>query len=161
MGVEENLHIVDRFIEAVNNNDWETFNELYDEEVLSWASPSGPDAKRNKHRDRIHENSDRFYKAWPDLHLTKEHSFGQDDWVCVTVLMEATHKGTIHLASGPSFPASGRKIRSSLCLVFRIENGKITVKEEYYDSLGWWRQLGVDPPDVGVVMDLNKPVGAA
>jgi len=40
-----------------------------------------------------------------------------------------------------------------------VEGGKITHKEEYYDSASWWHQMGVDQPSVPILMDLTAREG--
>lgn len=158
MSVDKNLAIVDAYIEAVNHNNWDALNRLYEEFVVVWASSWGADARKTMHRDEIHANSDRFYAAWPDTHLEKVQMFGVGEWVCVEAIFTAIHKGTVHLAGGPSLPPTGKKIRSAMCLLYRIQDGRITHALEYYDTMDWWRQLGVDAPKVPVVMDVTKPV---
>ena len=156
---QDHIRIVREFVDAVNTANWDTLNRLFADTVVSWASPSGTAAKGPKPRHKIQENSDRFYIAWPDCHLEFERVFVQGEWVCAQLIWTGTHKGPLRLASGETYPPTNRKITSSMSLVFRIQDGKITHKEEYYDSLDWWRQLGVPPPAGGVVMDLTKPVG--
>ena len=160
MSVADNSQIVDRWLAAVNAGDWDELNRLYADDVLAWACSQGPDNRWFRQRGQIQENSDRFYAAWPDLHLEKEDSFGAGDWVCLRVITSATHKSTVHLANGPSIPPSGNSFRICICIVFKIEGGRITQALEHYDTATWWRQLGVDPPSVPIVMDRTKEVHA-
>ncbi len=153
---QDPLEVVRQFVHAVNKNDWVVLNKLYADSVISWASPSGTAAKGPKPRQGIQRNSDRFYAAWPDCHLELERVFAQGEWVCAQTIWTGTHKGPLKLASGETYPPTNKKITSSICIVFRVQHGRITHKEEYYDSLDWWRQLGVSPPAGGVVMDTSK-----
>ena len=161
MSVADNLRLVDRWLAAVNAEDWDELNRVYADDVLAWASSWGPEERKTWPRSAIQANSDRFYKAWPDLHLEKEQAFGADDWVCLRVISSATHQSAVHLADGPSIPPTGKKFRVCICIVFKIEDGRITQTLEYYDTAAWWRQLGVSPPSVPIVMDSTKEIGAS
>jgi steroid delta-isomerase-like uncharacterized protein len=156
--MSRDLELVEQWVDAVNFNDWARLSVLFADEVVSWASPSGPGAKPLVAREEIQANSDRFYRAWPDTKLEIERLFGADGWVCLQAELVATHSGTVTLRGGPAIAPTNRSIRVPVVIVFRVDQGKITHKEEYYDSATWWRQMGVDPPSVPILMDLTTAV---
>lgn len=156
--MNQDVGVVEQWVDAVNNNDWTRLSELFAHDVVSWASPSGPGPKPLVASTEIRANSDRFYRAWPDTTLEIERLFGGDGWVCLQAELVATHSGTVTLRGGPAIAATNRSIRVPVVIVFRVEQGKITHKEEYYDSATWWRQMGVEPPSVPILMDLNTGV---
>ena len=156
--MDHDLALVEAWVDAVNQEDWTRLTALFADEVVSWASPSGPGPKPLVAREEIQANSDRFYRAWPDTRLEIERLFGGDGWVCLQAELVATHSGTVALRGGPAIAPTNRGIRVPVVIVFRVEKGKITHKEEYYDSATWWRQMGVEPPSVPILMDLTAGV---
>jgi ketosteroid isomerase-like protein len=81
---------------------------------------------------------------FPDYHITKLRSFGQDDWVCLEVEETGTMRGPIH--AGPKEIApTGKSFKIPSSIIARVEDGHIGEVRIYFDVLGLMGQLGLGP----------------
>jgi len=140
MTVEENLRLTDARMEALNAHDLDRFLDFHAESVIINA-PGLPEPMKGRAAGR--ELVRGFLTAFPDLHLRKERSFGQGDWVCVESTFTGTHKGPLQGPGGQMVPATNRSFRIPDCTVFKLEGGKVTEVHGYFDLLGMMAQLGL------------------
>jgi len=80
MTVEENLRVIDVFVDAFNERDWDRVANLHAESVVYWT-PDNPEP--HKGRAAIRDLFVAYTSAFPDARNRKEQAFGQGDWVCV------------------------------------------------------------------------------
>jgi predicted ester cyclase len=82
--------------------------------------------------------ADDFRGAFPDLRVTVDFVFGEDDWVVGRWTAAGTHTG----AWGALEP-TGRSMTCSAVNVCRFEDGKVAEIWNHRDDLGLMEQLGV------------------
>lgn len=134
MGVQENKQLVRRFIEiGWGTGDERVFDECLDRNChrhLSGAVSSGQtDAKLALALVHI---------GIPDMQVTIEQLFGEEDMVVVRSVTRGTHKGEY-----VGVPPTGRSVEIAAVDLYRIANGKIVESWHNVDELGLLRQLGV------------------
>lgn len=139
MGVEENLGVIRREIEAFNAKDWDTYMDCFAESVVTYE-PDEPELIHG--RDGLKKRIVTYTNAFPDVHLEPERLFGQDDWVCLNALFVGTHNGELPGPGGTKLRATGKKIRVHGCSIFKIRRGKIAEFIGYYDQLELLAQIG-------------------
>ncbi|MDX1534515.1 MAG: ester cyclase, partial [Thermoplasmata archaeon] len=88
---------------------------------------------------------DPYLTAIPDMQVTKERSFGQDDWICVEVSLTGTHTGPMSAPGGGVIPATHKTVRSRECYLYRFDGGEIAEQHLYADVMGYMAQLGLLP----------------
>lgn len=139
MSVKENLQLVDTVLEAVNRRDWKRFTSMYADSCVQYS----PELANPIHGPKaIREYMESYVKAFPDVRLEKIRSFGQGDWVCLEFALTGTHRGPL-ASNGTTIPATNKSVRVQETIVLRIADGKFVEAREYYDQLGFMRQLGV------------------
>lgn len=72
-------------------------------------------------------------------------AFGQTDWVSAEFAFKGTHKGPLPGPGGQSIPATNRPLQMKYAVVYKLEDGEITERHEYFDLLGMMAQLGIKP----------------
>ncbi len=142
VSVDENLRVIDRWLEAYNAHDWERFARCAAESVLYHIPGLPVPLKNRKALGRYYEKG---AIGIPDTHLTKVRSFGQDDWVCAELVMTATHKGALMVPGAPTIPATDRSIQVPLTIIARFDAGEIAEAWEYWDRLGMMEEAGISP----------------
>jgi predicted ester cyclase len=80
------------------------------------------------------------HAAFPDWHRTIEDIIAEGDKVVIRFTFRATHKGEYQ-----GVPATGKQVKETGILIFRIASGKIVEVWEEADELGFMRQLGAIP----------------
>ena len=142
MSVEENLTKLDAALEAFNAKDWDRYYASFAESVVTHApGVSGP----IKGRAALREADQEYLTAIPDMQVTKERSFGQDDWICVEVSLTGTHTGPMSAPGGGVIPATHKTVRSRECYLYRFDGGEIAEQHLYADVMGYMAQLGLLP----------------
>jgi steroid delta-isomerase-like uncharacterized protein len=139
MSVKDNLNTVDMALEAINQRDWKRFASLHTDSFVQYspdlAQPiNGPQAVR--------EHVESYVGAFPDVRLEKLRSFGQEDWVCLEFAFSGTHTGPM-MSDGRTIPATNKPVRGQETILLRLEDGKLAEAREYFDQLGFLRQLGL------------------
>jgi steroid delta-isomerase-like uncharacterized protein len=89
--------------------------------------------------EQLQETVGEYHGAWSDQHLELEHIMETTDGAVVAQYrLTATHAGTYR-----SVPATGRRVTTSFCEIFRFDAARRIVAEEaYYDVLSRLDQLG-------------------
>lgn len=140
MSVKENLRIVDAQTEATNTRDWDRLAELYKSTV--YYTPDRPEPYKGK---ELIDRFKRLFTAFPDFRSEKELAFGEGDWVCKEATVTGTHKGPFLGPGGKTIPPTNKRVRITVCKVFKFEGGKITEIHEHRDRLALMAQLGLVP----------------
>lgn len=129
MGANENAELVRRGYAAFNTADIETLTELMDENA-SWHTPGrSPLAGDHEGRDAVFAQFGRYggdtngtFKA--DL----KQVFTSDD-------------GRVIALQHTSAERNGRTLDTDCCIVFEIENGRMTSGREYFFDLSNWDEF--------------------
>lgn len=80
--------------------------------------------------------------AFPDFWVEINHlAIHTQSAVCEYVL-RGSHNGTLALSSG-SIPATGRQLNLVVCVIFQLENGRLSRANTYYDQTTLLQQLGI------------------
>jgi len=140
MDVEENLRLMDEYLETFNAHDWEHLMELFSESAV-WYYPGSKEPIRG--RDAMRESQAGIVKRYPDIREEKKRAFGQGDWVCIEYAITGTNKGPLKRPDGKTIPPTNKRIRIPFCSVYKFKDGKITECCTYYDRLEWREQLGI------------------
>jgi len=136
---EDNKAIVTKMIEAINNRDFETVEELIAEDVKrhSSATPGVIVENRDQFMAFLHQDLAVCPDAVQEINLI----LAEGDRVAV----HETYRGTQTGQMGP-FPPSGKKLELPFIGILRIENGLIAEIWVEWDNLNALSQLGHFPP---------------
>ena len=136
---EENKEIVRRFIEVVNDQDFDLLDELMVSDFVRHSQPT-PDVQVRSLEDfKVYLRQDAA--TTPDSRVTTRFLVGEDDLVA----FYGTYAGTQAAQWGP-FPPSGKRMEVEMGGIFRLEDGKIAEMWVTWDNLSALRQLGHFPP---------------
>ncbi len=142
MSVEDNLRVIDNMVKAYNTRDWNLVMKLHSKSVIG-VSPDSPEPRKG--REAIRQEFVGFATAFPDSHLVTIRAFGQQDWVSAEFAFKGTHKGPLPGPGGQSIPATNRPLQMEYAVVYKLKDGEITERHEYFDLLGMMAQLGIKP----------------
>jgi len=129
--------VADAYVAAWNAHDPDAAAALMADDVTYLDATVGePQKGREAARDKVIKL---FVAAAPDL-----------TWKMTSELIETangiayewTFAGTNTGAWGPDSPATNKSFSFNGVTFMRVENGKITYQGDYYDSLGFQKQLG-------------------
>jgi steroid delta-isomerase-like uncharacterized protein len=133
--IAENKEIVRSFVDAWNTGDLERFDELMAEScrlsvglMTVSCSPASTRAI-----------AERWLAVFPDYRFELLDLVAEGDKVVARIPFSGTHTGPIL-----GLDATGRSVRVSEIVIFRIADGKIVEAWEEYDELGLRRQLGAE-----------------
>ncbi len=139
MSVEENLRVVDAVTKALNDRDLDRFEGYHLESVIQRDPLNG----ELKGRKAIRASFEPFLNAFPDLRMVTERQFGSGDWITQLGHFQGTHKGPLEAPGGQTIPATNKFIRVPIALVAKIEGGKFSEVNAYFDQMGMMAQLGL------------------
>jgi predicted ester cyclase len=142
MSVEENLKVIEAATKVMNDHDLDRFESLHLNSVIQ-RDPQHPEGIKGV--KAIRAGLEPFLKAFPDIRLVTERTFGAGDWVTQLSHMRATHTGPLEVPGGPTIPATNKSVRLPVALVARIEGGKFAEINLYFDQMGLMAQLGLAP----------------
>ena len=127
-------------MDSVNKQSHEAFLDLHGESVVLYDPTLGS----LKGRSALSKMLKDLIGMFPDYHIRKVRSFGQDDWVCLEVEESGTMKGPIH--AGPKeIPPTGKSFKIPSSIICKVEDGRIGEVRIYFDVLGLMAQLGLGP----------------
>jgi steroid delta-isomerase-like uncharacterized protein len=129
--------VADAYMAAWNAHDADAAAALMADNVTYLDATVGePQKGRDAARDKVIKL---FVTAAPDLtwKMTSEPIESANG-----IAYEWTFAGTNTGAWGPDTPATGKAFSFNGVTVMRVENGKIVYQGDYYDSLGFQKQLG-------------------
>ena len=129
--------VADAYVAAWNAHDPDAAAALMADDVTYLDATVGePQKVREAARDKVIKL---FVTAAPDLtwKMTSEPIESANG-----IAYEWTFAGTNTGAWGPDSPATNKSFSFNGVTFMRVENGKITYQGDYYDSLGFQKQLG-------------------
>src|SRR5215467_4129545 len=138
-----NLRLVERaWVDLLTGKAVEEFVSLHSEDVVLY-DPTLP--KPLKGHGELRGLIEGLYGMFPDYHVTKMRSFGQDEWVCLEAEETGTMKGPIHGPGGHMVQPTGKSFKIQSSIVCKTAGNKIREVRIYYDVLGLMGQLGLRP----------------
>jgi len=150
MSLEENKAIVRRFIEAYNNRNFDSFDELVAPEYIDHTHQ----LQGLKSLKKLFELA---FKAFPDWHENIEDIIAEGDKVWVYVKATGTHRGEWNIF-GVSLPPTGNKVTMRMVFIWRIVNGRLVEGREVDDELDFFKQLGlIEYSEKGKKLVLEDP----
>jgi steroid delta-isomerase-like uncharacterized protein len=136
MSTEQNKAVVRAFVEAWNARDLNRFDDLMGEDArltVGGATIScDPAATR--------AIAEHWLAGLPDYRFELLDLIAEGDKVVARMPFTGTQTGPVL-----DIPATGRSVRVTEIVIFRIADGRIVEAWEEYDEMGMRRQLGVLP----------------
>ncbi len=124
MTVGENKALVRRLYEAINQRNFDIFDEVL---APNYVHRSSPEYQFN--RQQLKEFTINFgLVAFPDLHVTIDEMIAEDDKVMARWTQRGTHRGPFL-----DIPPTGKQISYSGINIFQIANGQIVEDTPYWD----------------------------
>ena len=144
MSAEEDKSVVRRFVEELwNGRRLDVAGELFHPDCVTHQLRSGSqDAPSRRDPETLKRHVAEWLEGFPDVRFTVEQMVAEAGLVSSRLLFEGTHAGA-WLGLAPT----GRRVRIRMMTVHRIEGGKIVEDWVLVESLGFFQQLGLLPPD--------------
>ena len=137
MSTEQNKAIIRRlFEEGLNQNKPSVIDELLAPNFVIYNSPVGTVHGPAGFRQGI----EGFRKSFPDLHVTFEEEFADDDVVVHRGYLTGTHQGEFE-----GVPPTGKQIKINTLDIWRLKNGRAVENWVQMDMLSLMQQVGVIP----------------
>jgi len=133
---EQNKELTKNYVEALNDGNFEAFNELLSPDYAIY-SPSGYPQPTS--REKLIENYMGARKAFPEFTWNIEDMIAKKDKVICRIIARGIYNGEV-----PGLPSTEREFEFSLITIMRIENGKVIEEWQEDDQLGLARQLGME-----------------
>jgi steroid delta-isomerase-like uncharacterized protein len=133
---EQNTALVKRYVEALNEGNFEAFKELLSPDYAIY-SPSGYPQPTS--RQKLIENYKEARKALPEFTWNVQDMIAAKDKVVCRIMVRGVYKGGV-----PGVPETEKKFEVSLITIMRIENAKVVEEWQEDDQLGFARQLGME-----------------
>src|SRR5215467_5760673 len=122
MTAEENLKIVDEFLDAFNRRDWDRVERLHAESVV-YVTPDNTVQERG--RDKVRQIFVDYTGVFPDAHNRKERALAMGEWVCAEYTFTGTHKGPMTGPEGKRVAGTGKIARVPWVSMYKIVGGQI------------------------------------
>lgn len=142
MSVEENLRVIEQWVEAYNAHDFESFAKPFAESA-TYHDPALEEPLQGP--EEIREYFAPHPASFPDTRITIERCFGQADVVCGEFTWTATLTGPLPGPGGQMIPPTNKSVRLPLAVIFKFDRGKIAEAREYYDQVAINTQLALPP----------------
>ena len=138
MSVEENkATLLNKHLEMFNEG-----NLLIADEIISpnyvYQSPGG----ELKGPEGMKQFVQAFRVAFPDCKFTIDDMIGEGDKVAVRYTLTGTLKGEFY-----GIPPTGKQVNTTAGFFYKFENGKEVEVLQFMDSLSFYQQLGITPPE--------------
>jgi steroid delta-isomerase-like uncharacterized protein len=148
---ETNKALVRRWFKEVWDEGREaTIDELFAESGVAYGLGDGETEVRGPAQLKPFVRN--LSGSLPDLHISIQDIMAEEDKVIVRVVLEGTHLG-----SGLGVQPSGRRVRVTGIVVFRISKGQFVEGWNSWDQLGLLRQIGALPAPAGADQFLTAP----
>jgi steroid delta-isomerase-like uncharacterized protein len=134
--LEENKEIVRRFNEGRSTGDLSVIDDLLTDDCIVHALGTGGDSDRESLRKTP------FRDAMPDSAATIEDMVAEGDKVAMRFTWAGTHTDQLG-----NIAPTGKHVEVARFALFRLENSKIAEIWILTNSLGFYQQLGLLPPD--------------
>ena len=133
---EQNKDVVKRYIEALNEGNFEAFKELLSPDYAIY-SPSGYPEPTS--REKLIENYEEARKAFPEFIWSIKDMIASGDKVICRIIVRGIFKGEV-----PGLQEGEKKFEFSLITIIRLQDGKVVEEWQEDDQLGFVRQLGME-----------------
>jgi steroid delta-isomerase-like uncharacterized protein len=133
---EQNKEVVNRYLEALNEGNFEAFKELLSPDYAIY-SPSGYPEPTS--REKLIENYLEAREAFPEFIWSIEDMIASGDKVICRIMIRGVYEGGV-----PDLQQGGKKFEFSLITIMRLQNGKVVEEWQEDDQLGFARQLGME-----------------
>jgi quinol monooxygenase YgiN/predicted ester cyclase len=130
--------LIEREVELWNAHDREGWQALYDQQAVEIRAPGGV---RLVGRDAIDTLWNTWQEAFPDNQLVTVGIYGDQRGGVLEGRFTGTHDGTLR-GPGGEIPATRKSVDVGLAQVHRVEGGKITDTQLYFDQMELLTQLG-------------------
>jgi predicted ester cyclase len=87
-----------------------------------------------------------FFVAFPDLHVSIDDMFAEGDKVVTRITMTGTFTGEFR-----GLAPTGKRYSGTGIIITQWLNGKEIEAWFVYDQLAFYRQLGINPPDINPI----------
>ncbi len=140
MSPDELRALVRRHIEeGFNRDDWTVCESTLADDYTAYY---GADGKANVGRDAYVKVCKFLRQSFPDVHITIEDLIVEGD----KIVMRYTERGTLTGRSFLGIEPAGQRYAKPGTTVYRVVGGRLAESWGVEDTLGWFRQLGVDTP---------------
>ncbi len=137
MSTKENKAIMRRYPEEVyNQGKLDVLDEIFDKNIVAHWGVEMEGLQTIKEYISINTN------AFPDVKITIKDQIAEGDKAVMRAFFTATHQREFN-GNAPT----GKKVKVTGIIIFKIANGKIIESWAETDALGWMKQLGaISPP---------------
>ena len=133
---EQNKDVVKRYIEALNEANFEAFKELLAPDYAIY-SPSGYSEPSS--REKLIENYEEAGKAFTEFIWDIEDMIASRDKVICRIMVRGTYGGGV-----PGLPEDEKKFEFGLITIIRLQDGKVVEEWQQDDQLRFARQMGME-----------------
>jgi len=137
-GIEALTEAIRRYNEAWNAQDLDTIIAMHSAEMVFANHTAGESASGEAVRDHIAS----IFRTWPDLRFETRRLYVRESLVVQEWTATATHSETMRRGD-VEVPPSGREVTWDGIDSIPFENGLITRKDVYSDSVSILRQVGL------------------
>lgn len=137
----ENIDVVSEFHQRVlTEKDLDAIEDLVAEDYVE-HNPAFPDGVL-RGRENLSEFWEGLFEAFPDLWISEEDAFAEDDTVVTRHVGRATHEGEFM-----DLEPTGKEFEIDGIDIYRIEDSKLAESWISLDMMGMMQQLGVIPTE--------------
>lgn len=133
MSVEENKAIVRRFVDNVNQANFDGLDELVVSDYVDHNAFPGQEPGR----EGLKKAYAMFLAAFPDVYFILEDVIAEGDKVVGRGVISGTHKGEFF-----GVPPTGKQVKWTGTRTFTLKGGKLTEGWIDLDMLGLMQQIG-------------------
>jgi steroid delta-isomerase-like uncharacterized protein len=140
MTTEANKILVREFVDAVNQQDWQHFDELVAPDFNRHSSTFGQSRVRSRESLRAYLIDE--FKTFKDARESINFMVAEGDKVAVHSHFHGVQEGPLG-----SFPPTGKILSADFVTIYRIADGRIVEAWTEWDALSGLIQLGhLQPP---------------
>lgn len=140
--LENNKAVVHRFLRGTHSGDLAVVDELVSPDVVLHGFPGGDPRTREEYKEFFQV----LNAAFPGMNFEIQATIAEGDLVAVQWLVSGTHRGPF-----AGVPATGRQVRFSGMVIYRLCKGRICETWLQPDTLALLQQLGAIPVAQGSV----------
>ena len=136
----EARHVAQEFVDAFNAHDEARIRAVTSDDAVLEA----PGDIKLTGGDAMTEYAMGWLRAFPDARLDLRNSIVGEGWAIQEFTFEGTHEETL-AGPGGEIPATNRHLSGRGVQIMKVEGGKITAANLYFDQVDVLTQLGVMP----------------
>jgi predicted ester cyclase len=131
MSLEKNKAVFRSFFETLNKKDLSLLDKFVHPDYIEHTM-------KLKGLEGVKQMMTKFYKGFPDLHVTIKRIIAEDDMFWIKVKLTGTHLGEYN-----GLALTGKKVAFLGVDIARLENGKIIEAESVNNFLDFYKDLDV------------------